>query len=103
MRQVGDITLDMEPLLLEMAEQGLQWGEILSLIHAYLMIHCPDSQEVYTADGSSPIFYYGPKKMLPSRLSPAQTRKLQSIMDREELNQQDPNDVLKGLLILLNK
>lgn len=61
-RRLGDITTDMEPLILEMVEQhDLQMGEILNLIRGYLEIHCPQSVETYL-DGSHPIFYYGEKK-----------------------------------------
>lgn len=62
MRKLGDITLDLEPLLQEMAhDHELQWGEILNIVRGYLEIHCPDSQEEYD-DGGNPVFYYGPKK-----------------------------------------
>ena len=58
-RPLGKITSDLEPLILEMVEDhDMQWGEILSLIHGYLLIHCPGAQEEYK-DGSNPIFYYG--------------------------------------------
>lgn len=62
LRKMGDVMLDMEPLLLEMTEQhDLQWYEILNLIRGYLEVHCPNSRETYT-DNTSPVFYYGPKK-----------------------------------------
>ena len=58
-RPLGDITLDLEPLLNEMIEDhDLQWGEVLHLIHGYLVIHHPDAQEEYTK-GGNPKFYYG--------------------------------------------
>lgn len=58
-RPLGDITCDLEDILLEMShEHGLQWGEVLHLIYGYLAIHCPDGQEEYT-DGGHPEFYYG--------------------------------------------
>ena len=61
-RKLGDITSDMEYLLLEMAvDHELQWGEILTLVRGYLEIHCPDSQETYM-DGSHPVYSYGPKE-----------------------------------------
>lgn len=59
-RNIGDILLDMEPLLIEAMEQGLQHGELLALMHVWLLIHKPDAREIYEADGSSPQFYYGP-------------------------------------------
>jgi hypothetical protein len=59
---MGDIMLDMEPLLLEMAvDHDLQWGDILHLVHGYLKVHTPGAQEEYL-DGSHPEFYYGVKK-----------------------------------------
>jgi hypothetical protein len=64
-RPTGDIMLDMEKLLLEMAiDHDMQWYEILNLVHGYLQVHCPNSQETYTKDGSHPVFYYGPKEGL---------------------------------------
>lgn len=63
LRPLGDITQDLEPLLLEMVdEHAMQHGEVLGLIHAWLMIHSPESREVYVEDDSSPEFYYGPSK-----------------------------------------
>jgi len=59
LRPLGEITQDLEPLLLEMAvEHDLQHGEILNIIRGYLEIHVPDQKEQYT-DGTSPVFYYG--------------------------------------------
>ena len=61
LRPLGDITLDMEPLIQEMVTgHEMQVGEVLALVHAYLMIHCPDAREEYD-DGSHPVFYYGPQ------------------------------------------
>lgn len=58
-RALGDITSDLEPLLLEMvSDHDLQHGEILNIIRGYLEIHCPGSKEQYT-DGTQPIFFYG--------------------------------------------
>lgn len=65
LRRVGDITLDLEPLLEELAVgHDLQHGEILALIHAHLMIHHPASREEYDA-GGHPIFFYGPERKNP--------------------------------------
>lgn len=62
LRPIGDIMLDVEPLMLEMAyDHDLQWGDILNLIHGYLEVHCPEAQERYIK-GGHPHFYYGPKK-----------------------------------------
>lgn len=60
LRPLGQITGDLEPLLFEMVcQHDLQHGEILALINSWLQIHAPDAREVYTADGSSPIYFYG--------------------------------------------
>ena len=62
LRPLGDITADMEPLLLEMTEaHGLQQGEVEALVHCYLEIHCQDSKEEYL-DGTHPERYYGPRR-----------------------------------------
>lgn len=61
-RKLGEVLLDMEPLLLEMVDiHHLQWGDILNLVKGYLEVHAPHSQEIYTK-GGSPVFYYGPKE-----------------------------------------
>ena len=61
-RPLGQVTLDLEPLILEMAiDHELQHGEILNLIRGYLEIHCPTSKEEYM-DGTHPEFYYGPER-----------------------------------------
>ena len=50
-----------EPIIEEMIEgHDLQWFEVLSLVHGYLMSHYPDAKEIYEEDGTSPAFYYGP-------------------------------------------
>ena len=61
-RKMGDILLDMEPLLEEMAiDQELQKGDILALISVYIDIHLPSCIEEYE-EGGHPEFYYGQKK-----------------------------------------
>lgn len=60
LRPLGHIQLDLEPLILEMADHDLQWGDYLGLLHIYLKIHLPDSQEEYD-DDTHPIFFYGHK------------------------------------------
>lgn len=61
-RPLGDITGELEPLLLEMVESHeLQVGEILNLIYGYLRVHTPGAFEVYE-DNSNPVFYYGTEK-----------------------------------------
>ncbi len=63
LRPLGKILLDLEPLILEMThDHDLQHGDVLSLIHVYLMIHSPGAREVYKEDGTSPMFFYGPQK-----------------------------------------
>lgn len=62
LRPLGDILLDIEPLLLEMVEDhDLQWGDVLNLVRGYLEVHCPEAQEEYT-DGTKPEFFYGYNK-----------------------------------------
>ncbi len=59
MRKVGQILLDMEPLLEELVhEHELQKGELLALISRWVDIHAPDSIEEYV-DKSPVIEYYG--------------------------------------------
>jgi hypothetical protein len=61
MRRLGDITQDLEDLVSEMVDDhDLQWGEILNIVHGYLVVHRPDAQEEYE-EGDSPVFYYGPE------------------------------------------
>lgn len=58
-RPLGQILLEIEPLILEMVEEhDLQYGDILNLIYGYLEVHCPDAREKYL-DNTSPRFYYG--------------------------------------------
>jgi hypothetical protein len=61
LRKAGTVTQAMEPLLLELVDHGLQHGEILNLVRGYLEIHCPGAREEYL-DGTSPEFYYGPRR-----------------------------------------
>jgi hypothetical protein len=58
-RKVGEVLLDMEPLIQELVAHELQWGDILNLIRGYLEVHCPLAQEEYI-EGGHPVFYYGP-------------------------------------------
>lgn len=60
-RKMGAILLDLETILLELVDHGLQWGDILFQVYGYLMVHSPDSREEYT-DGGYPEFYYGPNR-----------------------------------------
>ena len=61
LRPVGDILLDLEVLLEELVDQGLQLGDILALVNTWTTVHAPEAIEEYL-DGSHPIFHYGPKK-----------------------------------------
>jgi len=62
LRPLGQTLLDLEVLILEMTEKHeLQHGDVLNLVRGYLEVHCPSSIETYSADGSHPVFYYGPK------------------------------------------
>ena len=63
-RTVGDVLLDMEPLLQELGiTQGLQKGDILALVNSYIDIHMPGIIEQYV-EGGSPFYFYGPKEEL---------------------------------------
>lgn len=60
LRPLGDITADLEPLILEMTgPHKLQVHEVLGIIHAYLMVHCPDAFEEYEDGSGRPEFHYG--------------------------------------------
>lgn len=66
LRRLGDITSDLEKLLLELhVDHDMQHHEVLGLIHAWQMVHVPGQVEVYTKDGSSPVYYYGPASKSP--------------------------------------
>jgi len=60
LRKLGDVLLDMEPLILEMVDHGLEYGDILNLVYGYLEVHAPGAKEEYT-DGTHPVFFYGCK------------------------------------------
>lgn len=62
-KPLGKLLLDLEKILLEMVdEHELQYGDILNLVYGYLEVHAPGAKEIYEDDGSSPEFYYGPRK-----------------------------------------
>ena len=63
-RDIEQLLLDHEEILTAFTDNGMQWGDILAVTHMYLMVHCPEAREVYTEDGSSPEFYYGPRRTL---------------------------------------
>lgn len=57
-RPLGDITQDLEKLLLELhIDHDLQHGEVLYLINGWQKIHVPDQIETYEKDGTHPILY----------------------------------------------
>lgn len=66
LRPLGEIMLDLEPFILEMADHNLQWGDFHGLLHQYMEIHLPNHQEEYM-DGTNPIYFYGPKEKLKKR------------------------------------
>ena len=57
-RPMVEVLLQMECLLDEMVlDHGLQWGDVLALIHSHLQIHLPSGQEKFE-DDSSPTYTY---------------------------------------------
>lgn len=64
MRPVGDILLEMEPLLFELTEtHQLQLGEMLCLFERWARIHYPGCVEQYQ-DDTEPVSFYGPEEEL---------------------------------------
>jgi len=64
LRPMGQITQDLENLLLEMTDaegHDLQHGETIALVFNWLIVHAPHARETYTADGSHPVMFYGHK------------------------------------------
>lgn len=64
LRPLGDILLDIEPYILEMADHNLQHSDFYGLLFAYLEMHLPSLKEEYD-DGTRPVFYYGHKDSIP--------------------------------------
>lgn len=58
LRPLGQILLDIEPYILEMADHELQHGDYYGLLGQYLKIHLPGDEEEYT-DNTQPVFFYG--------------------------------------------
>lgn len=56
LRKLGDIMLDMEPLLEELYNSDAQPSDIFGLILGWTMTHRPDNIEIYM-DNSIPILY----------------------------------------------
>ena len=67
LRKLGDVLLDLEPLLDEMVEKHeLQMGDVLALIIRQLEMHNPGCVEEFM-DGTKPIFFYGHKDLQPKK------------------------------------
>lgn len=62
--KIGDTLLDLEVVLDKMCDQGLQLGDILSLVYSHVWVHRQDAIEVYTDDNSRPIMKYGHKDQI---------------------------------------
>ena len=58
LRPLGDILLDIEPFILEMADHNIQHSDYYGLLFGYLEMHLPALKEEFT-DGTRPVFYYG--------------------------------------------
>jgi hypothetical protein len=60
LRPLGSILLDIEPYLLEaMVGHDLQHSDMYGILQKYLDLHLPDKKEVFVADNTSPVLYYG--------------------------------------------
>lgn len=67
LRKLGDVLLDLEPLLDEMAEShSLQMSDILALIRSHLLVHNPGCVEEFL-DGSEPVYFYGHRENKPKK------------------------------------
>jgi hypothetical protein len=67
LRKLGDVLLDLEPLLDEMVEgHSLQLGDVISLIVGHLRTHNPDCIEEFL-DGTNPILTYAHKDNSPKK------------------------------------
>lgn len=55
---IEDDLFEIEALIDKLANKGLQKGDILKLVEAYIDVHRPDCIEEYT-DGSNPVMVYG--------------------------------------------
>jgi hypothetical protein len=64
---MGDVLLDMEPLLDELVEaHGLQMNDVLALIFRQLEMHNPGCIEEFL-DGTKPVFFYGHQDNKPKK------------------------------------
>lgn len=67
LRKLGDVLLDLEPLLDEMVEgHELQMSDVLALIFRHLEMHNPGCIEEFL-DGTKPVFFYGHKDLKPKK------------------------------------
>lgn len=67
LRKVGDVLLELEPLLDELAEKHeLQLGDILALVKHQLEMHNPGCIEEFS-DGTKPVYFYGHKDHEPKK------------------------------------
>ena len=69
-RPLGDVLLDMEPLLFEIVEQhDIQRGDLLALISVWVETHFPGAIEQYEVDDSEAVWLYGHKDDVKRRAS----------------------------------
>jgi hypothetical protein len=58
----------MEPLIQEaMDSHELQHGDMLGILHYYLLAHYPGARETYTDGSGHPVLFYGPETMIENR------------------------------------
>ena len=63
-RPLGDIISDIETILDEMLiGHDMQHGDVLGVVHTFMMSHFPNQREEYV-DGGNPVMYYGPIESL---------------------------------------
>lgn len=62
LRPLGEILLDLEPIIDEMIEgHDLQFGDVLGIVLLHLQVHHRGAQEEYD-EGGHPQFFYGSEK-----------------------------------------
>lgn len=62
LRPLGDVLLDMEPLLFELTEgHGLQRGDVMALVSVWVETHFPSAIEEFDLDDSQAVWLYGHK------------------------------------------
>lgn len=67
MRKLGNVLLDMEPLLNELADQHcLQRGDIIALIFQQITMHNPQCIEEFD-DNTRPVYFYGHESLQPKK------------------------------------